>query len=71
MESKTEINGIYKDLHSGGLINKDNAALQGYKERKRTQLRMNRIESEVQQIKVEVSNIKSLIEKLITTVEKR
>ena len=66
MESKTDINGIYKDMDTGGLINKDNKALQGYKERKRQQFRMNKMEREIKEIKSDVHSIKELLEKLIT-----
>ena len=47
MEIKTNINGVYKDSNSGGLINKDNAALNAYKKQKEIYKRFKQIEDKL------------------------
>lgn len=60
MEQKTEVPGIYK-VEEGVLINKDDLALQAYKNRKNRERRLNKVEEELSLLKDDVSEIKDLI----------
>lgn len=60
MEQKTEVPGIYK-AEEGVLINKDNLALQAYKNRKSRERRLVMVEENLTCLKSEISEIKDLL----------
>lgn len=63
MEEKTEVKGFYK---SGvGIINKDNAALLEYKAQKARNNKLNTMETKVNKIESDISEIKELLRGLV------
>ena len=60
MEQKTEIPGIYK-AGDGVLINKDNAALMAYKNRKNRERKLLQIESDLEELRRDIIEIKAII----------
>ena len=60
MEQKTEIPGIYK-AEEGVLVNKDNLALQAYKNRKNRERRLLKVEDDLTCLKEDISELKDLI----------
>ena len=55
MEIKTDINGLYKDSVSGGLINKDNIALSAYKRQKDTLRSIRALEHRVEELERKIN----------------
>jgi len=64
MEQKTEIPGIYK-AEEGVLINKDNAALLAYRNRKSREKKISQIETDLMGIKEDVRELKELMRRFI------
>ena len=62
--SKTNVPGIFKPSE-GVLINKDNDALKAYKIRKIKENKINIIESDMEQIKTDMHEIKELLRGLL------
>lgn len=62
--SKTNIPGIFKPSE-GVLINKDNDALKAYKIRKIKENKLNIIESDMDQLKTDMLEIKELLKGLL------
>lgn len=60
MEQKTEIPGIYK-AGDGVLINKDNAALMAYKNRKNRERKLLQIEFDLEELRKDIIEIKAII----------
>jgi hypothetical protein len=60
MEQKTEIPGIYK-AEEGVLVNKDNLALQAYKNRKNRERRLLKVEEDLTSLKEDISELKDLL----------
>ena len=60
MEQKTEVPGIYK-VTDGILINKDNTALQIYKNKKQRERRIDEIQNDVASLKDDIQEIKQLL----------
>ena len=55
MEIKTDINGLYRDSESGGLINKDNIALSAYKRQKETLRSIKALEHRVEELERKIN----------------
>ena len=55
MEIKTDINGLYRDSESGGLINKDNIALSAYKRQKETLRSIRALEHRVEELERKIN----------------
>ena len=64
MIKKTQIPGIYK-VSEGILINKDNDALRAYKARKNKDKQVEQVQSEMNELKKDMSEIKSLLFELL------
>ena len=64
MQVKTDIEGLYKDQESGGLINKDNEALQAYKKRKQRLRQTQTMELRIAKLEEEVSILKDKLNEL-------
>ncbi|NDB58770.1 hypothetical protein EB001_10010 [bacterium] len=62
--SKTNVPGIFKPSE-GVLINKDNDALKAYKIRRSKEAKFNIIESDMEQIKTDMLEIKELLRGLL------
>jgi hypothetical protein len=60
MEQKTEIPGIYK-AEEGVLLNKDNLALQAYKNRKARERKLEIVSYDIEMLKKDMSELKELI----------
>jgi len=63
-ERPTDVPGIFK-TSEGVLINKDNDALKAYKIRKTKENKINIIESDMEQIKTDMHEIKELLRGLL------
>jgi|SaaInlStandDraft_1057018.scaffolds.fasta_scaffold15934_2 hypothetical protein len=61
----TEVSNLVKDTESGALLNTDKNALQAYKMRRKNASRINTIESDVADVKEELSEIRSLLLQLV------
>ena len=59
---KTEIEGIVRDVSNGALLNKDNSRLKAYKMAKK---KKQELDSRVNRLENDVSEIKNLLLKLI------
>jgi len=64
MDQKTEFPGIYKSPE-GFIINKDNEALQAYKNRKAKENKILQVEDEIFKMKNDISEIKELLKGLV------
>lgn len=64
MEKKTEVPGFYKSIE-GFVINKDNEALQAYKNRKAKETKIYDIEETVNKLQNDISEIKELLKGLV------
>lgn len=62
--NKTNIPGIFK-TSEGVLINKDNGALKAYKIRRAKEAKFNVIESDMNQLKTDIREIKELLRGLL------
>jgi hypothetical protein len=60
MEHKTDVPGLYK-VSEGIIINKDNDALQVYRNKKARERRINDIQSDVASLKDDILEIKQLL----------
>ena len=63
-ERPTDVSGIFK-TSEGVLINKDNDALKAYKIRKIKENKLNIIESDMDQLKTDMFEIKELLKGLL------
>jgi hypothetical protein len=61
----TEVSNLVKDTESGALLNTDKNALHAYKMRRKNASRINTIESDVADVKEELSEIRSLLLQLV------
>lgn len=64
MEKKTNVPGVYK-VEEGILINKDNAALEAYKKRKKKEQKMDTFYEEMVVLKNDMQEIKQLLKGLV------
>lgn len=60
MEQKTDVPGLYK-VAEGIIINKDNTALQMYKQKKARERRIDDIQNDVASLKDDILEIKQLL----------
>ena len=65
MDEKTEISGMYRS-EEGVLINKDLSALKAYKAQKQKMRKLNTMEEEIKEIRHDMMEIKTLLQKLVT-----
>lgn len=65
MEHKTDVPGIYKDVATGALINKDSKALEAYKKRKLKETKLNAVEQDIADLKNDMQEIKELLRGLV------
>lgn len=63
MEQKTDVPGLYK-VSEGIIINKDNTALQIYKNKKAKERRIDEIQNDVLSLKDDIAEIKQLLKGL-------
>ena len=61
LHAKTEIDGLYKDKESGGLINKDNEGLKAYKQQKMRAKKALLMEKRIETLEQEVAALKEII----------
>lgn len=65
MEHKTDVPGLYKNLTTGALINKDNKGLEAYRKRKLKESKFQMLENDITELKNDMQEIKSLLRGLI------
>lgn len=63
-EKKTVVPGIFK-VGEGVLINKDNDSLTAYRTRKMKNMKIDEIQSEMEKLKNDISEIKELLRELL------
>ena len=68
MQVKTEVEGIYRDLSTGALINKDQSALEAYKKIKKKNSEIEEMKAKVNSLESDISEIKTLLLKLVEKV---
>lgn len=61
MEQKTEKEGLYRDLTTGALLNKDNAALLAYKIRRQKEKEYESFKEKIKRIDDDISEIKNVL----------
>lgn len=61
---KTEVEGIYRDTNNNALLNKDNTALDAYKKMKRKNNEIDILKEDVDDMKEQLCEIKTLLTKL-------
>lgn len=61
MEQKTEKEGLYRDLTTGALLNKDNAALLAYKIKRQKEKEFENFKEKIKRIDDDISEIKSVL----------
>lgn len=62
-DKKTEVKGFYKS--GAGIINKDNLALQEYKAQKARNIKLNSMETKIDRLESDISEIKELLRGLV------
>jgi len=68
MQIKTEVEGIYRDISNGALLNKDSSALEAYKKMKKKNSEIEEMKRKMDSLESDVSEIKSLLLKLVEKV---
>jgi hypothetical protein len=63
--AKTDIPGIYKE-EDGILVNKDNAALNRYREKKAKLKKLNSVETRLESMENDITMIKEILLKLVS-----
>ncbi len=61
MEQKTEKEGLYRDLSTRALLNKDNAALLAYKMRRQKEKEYESFKEKIKRIDDDISEIKNVL----------
>lgn len=65
VEVKTEIEGIYRDVNNGALLNKDNDALIAYKKMKQKNNELEQMKSKVNILDEEIKDVKNLLKQIL------
>lgn len=68
MQIKTEVEGIYRDISTGALLNKDSSALEAYKKMKKKNSEIEEMKMKVNSLESDISEIKTLLLKLVEKV---
>lgn len=68
MQIKTEVEGIYRDISTGALLNKDSSALEAYKKMKKKNSEIEEMKIKVNSLESDISEIKTLLLKLVEKV---
>jgi hypothetical protein len=61
MEQKTEKEGLYRDLTTGALLNKNNAALLAYKIKREKEKEFESFKEKIKRIDDDISEIKNVL----------
>lgn len=62
---KTEIEGIFRDVSTGALLNKDNNSLEAYKKLKRKNQELKEMKNKINNLESVVYDIKTLLLRLV------
>ena len=62
---KTEVEGIFRDTNNNALLNKDNGSLEVYKKMKKKNNEIYNLREEVDDMKKDMSEIKSLLTQIV------
>ena len=62
---KTEDEGIFRDINNNALLNKDNGSLEVYKKMKKKNNEIYNLREEVDDMKKDMSEIKSLLTQIV------
>lgn len=65
VEVKTEVEGIYRDVSTGALLNKDNDALSAYKKMKQKNNELEQMKSKVNSLDEEIKDVKNLLNQIL------
>lgn len=61
MYEKTDKNGLYRDVNTGAVVNRDTEALKAYKLRKEQSRLVRENDKRISQIEQDISDIKNLL----------
>ena len=62
---KTEVEGIFRDTENNALLNRDSSSLEVYKKMKKKNNEINNLREEVDALKNDINDIKSLLTQLV------
>lgn len=62
---KTEVEGIYRDTENNALLNRDSSSLEVYKKMKKKNNEIYNLREEVDALKNDINDIKSLLTQLV------
>jgi hypothetical protein len=65
MYEKTDKNGLYRDLSSGGIVNNDGNALVAYKLRKQRANELKELKDRQESLENDVSEIKTMLTQIL------
>lgn len=71
MYEKTDKSGLYRDISTGAIVNKDAAALEAYRKRKQQSREVQSIQERQDRIETELHEIKDLLRNALTCVSKK
>lgn len=69
MQIKTEIEGIYRDVSNGALLNKDSGSLEAYKKIKKKNSEIEQMKTKINNLETDISEIKHLLLKVVEKIE--
>lgn len=65
---KTEVEGIYRDVNNGALLNKDNDALSAYKKMKQKNNEIEQMKNKVSNLDEEIKDVKNLLKQILEKI---
>lgn len=68
VEVKTEVEGIYRDMTNGALLNKDNNALTAYKKMKQKNNEVEQMKEKVNTLETDIKEVKNLLTKILEKI---
>ena len=69
MQVKTEVEGIYRDVSNGALLNKDSSALDAYKKIKKKNSEIEEMKTKINNLETDISEIKNLLLRVVEKIE--
>lgn len=68
VEIKTEIDGIYRDVNTGALLNKNNDGLSAYKKAKQKNQELENMKETVNNLTNEIEGMKNILNRILEKV---
>lgn len=70
MYEKTDKTGLYRDVKSGAIVNKDSIALEAYRRKKQQAKEFQDLQKRQDKIEADLNEIKDLLKSALTSVPK-